>query len=355
MADLVDISASERNQNPYLHIDPGFINYRKCFSTFGHSLVAKFQQGRAHDNDPMAAMLNNHLIVDLVLVACRDANVRTLGELLNSPREGQTFSSAEELAGTRDVYKLSRVRNQVLLPYQRRPKVFLEFGAKHIQNDTGRAEQGSRNKVVVVGQVRSVTDTEILLAPLIMGAPSLVHPKNENLGIPMHKLAFYGLDCYETIPDDIDEFAKMKGINVRNADEWIGCMRERREQTVKDAITGLLGDIAYKDWGGEQCDHFSASIHVAGQRMTAGFVLKGPAGGKNFKPLTPSMLGKHGDQIYRLAQTPARLLIIQHCHEIPPSVRATLQAFAVAAHDPRRFCIIDGKDTYRIMKAYGKL
>jgi hypothetical protein len=64
-------------------------------------------------------------------------------------------------------------------------------------------------------------------------------------------------------------------------------------------------------------------------------------------------LGKKGDQILRLANEPADVLIVQHCHDILPVVRSTLRAFAVQPSRPRRFCCIDGRDTLRLLKAYG--
>src|ERR1700679_2425086 len=98
-----ELSRAIRNSEPYHHIDPGFINYRKCFSAFGGALLTRFEQHRAKADDPMAALHNNHLIVDLVLDACRQAHVVSLGELLRKPIEGETFCSTEELAGTEDV------------------------------------------------------------------------------------------------------------------------------------------------------------------------------------------------------------------------------------------------------------
>jgi hypothetical protein len=355
MPNLAEFSPAERNQNPYHHIDPGFINFRQCFSAFGSSLLTAFERLRAPSGDSMATLHDNHVMVDLALAACREHQVRTLGEVLHDPKEGQLFASTEDLAGTKDVYKLARVRNRVLLPYQKLPRVVLEFGTEHILNDTGRLEQSSKHRVTIIGQVRSNSGTEIILAPLIMGAPSLEHPTNLKIGIPMPELAFHGWDWYETLPEDIDEFAKMKDVAVSTADEWVECMRQVKEETVKIAIAGLLGDNIQKDWGGEECDHFSADVHLCGARVTAAFALKGPAGGKKFKPMTPAMLGKHGDQIYRLAQTPARLLVVQHCHDVRPSVRDTLRSFAVRPSDPRRYCVVDGKTTYRLLKAYGKL
>jgi len=63
-------------------------------------------------------------------------------------------------------------------------------------------------------------------------------------------------------------------------------------------------------------------------------------------------LGKNNDQIVRLAQEPAEILIVQHCHEIKPAVRSTLRAFAVRPFGSRRYCLIDGKDSLRFLLAY---
>jgi hypothetical protein len=66
-------------------------------------------------------------------------------------------------------------------------------------------------------------------------------------------------------------------------------------------------------------------------------------------------LGKNNDQIYRLSQEPANVLFVQHCHDILPAVRATLRAFAVQPGKPRRYCLIDGRDSLRLLRAYGML
>jgi hypothetical protein len=107
-----------------------------------------------------------------------------------------------------------------------------------------------------------------------------------------------------------------------------------------------------KDWGGEQADHYSAHLHLDGRPTTAGFLFKGPA---RFRPMGLNSLGKNNDQIYRLAQLPANLLVVQHCHEILPPVRATLRAFAVQPGNPRRYCLMDGRDSLRLLRAYNKL
>ncbi len=70
--------------------------------------------------------------------------------------------------------------------------------------------------------------------------------------------------------------------------------------------------------------------------------------------MTMADLGKNGDQINRLFAEPAELLVLQHCHEITPPVRGTMRAFAEQMGNPRLFCLINGYDTLRLLKAYGK-
>jgi hypothetical protein len=71
--------------------------------------------------------------------------------------------------------------------------------------------------------------------------------------------------------------------------------------------------------------------------------------------MTIAMLGKNGDQIERLARTSAELLVVQHCHEIRPEVFSMLRSVASNFRDIRRYMLIDGYDTYRILAAYGHL
>lgn len=71
--------------------------------------------------------------------------------------------------------------------------------------------------------------------------------------------------------------------------------------------------------------------------------------------MTLNSLGKNNDQIVRLASSPAEVLVVQHCHDITPPVRDTLRAFAVQPSRPRRYCLMDGRDSLRLLKAYDKL
>lgn len=67
-------------------------------------------------------------------------------------------------------------------------------------------------------------------------------------------------------------------------------------------------------------------------------------------------MGKRADQIYRLTRTDADIYVVQHSHLIGDSVRTTLRALTIyPGGKKKKYCVIDGPATYRILKAYGKL
>jgi hypothetical protein len=205
-------------------------------------------------------------------------------------------------------------------------------------------------KECMVAGIQRIDGNTVIAHPLVIGAPSFDHPLNEGLGL--EQLVWYGWSWYEIYPEDIDEFSRIKEIPSPEPAEWQRVMGTFPEADVKAALCSLLSDDPKKDWGGELNDHFASLVHLSGERVSAAFLLKGPA---RFEEMLPRHLGKNADQIYRLAMSPSDLLIVQHSHNIGEAVRATLRAFAVNPASPRRYCCIDGRDTYRLLKAYGKL
>jgi hypothetical protein len=66
-------------------------------------------------------------------------------------------------------------------------------------------------------------------------------------------------------------------------------------------------------------------------------------------------MGKNGDQIQRLMQSPAEVFLVQYGGQIDPAVVTQMQQFAVArslAGTPVYYGIIDGADSLRLAKAY---
>ncbi|MCK4664861.1 MAG: hypothetical protein KAT68_18465, partial [Bacteroidales bacterium] len=150
---------------------------------------------------------------------------------------------------------------------------------------------------------------------------------------------------------DIKEFERFNSVKVDNVAEWISYMRNTPEQTIKENFCKILGDIPKKDWAGELNDHFTTCIEYLDIKYEAVFLLKGPSGKNKFREMKIKDLGKNADQIVKLSKTNAGIMILQHCHEIGENVRETMEAFAVMKE--KKYCIIDGRDSFRLFKAYG--
>lgn len=152
----------------------------------------------------------------------------------------------------------------------------------------------------------------LIFEPLLMGAPWLSSKTDVD---PFPGPEWYGHAFFENFIDDVDDFSAVRDVPIPS--DFL-VMRDISEAAFKQCLTEILGDTARSDWCGEMSDHFAAHLHLCGRRTTAAFLLKGPT---NFTPMGLNHLGKNNDQIYRLAQTPAGLLMVQHCHEIQEPVR----------------------------------
>lgn len=346
---LDEFTPAQRAKNPRHHIDLGFINHRRIFSTFGTKFHAFFEDKRNKGDDHFTRLWNDHQLTSYVLDICNVKKTRTLSETLQNPRIGDLCCSTEGFLPCPEIYEQDRVTSTLRLPFDTDWIVQVNFSTKFICSDTGRMILAEGGKETIVAGIQSIDGSTITLHPLIIGAPSFDHPLNNELGLD---LLWYGWEWYELHPEDIDEFSRLKEVPIPEPEEWQAIMQAMSESSVKKAFCELLNDSPKKDWGGELNDHFASTMHLSGKRITGAFLLKGPA---RFEEMLPRHLGKNADQIFRLSSSPADLLVVQHAHEIGEAVRATLRAFAVNPSSPRHYCCIDGRDTYRILKAYGKL
>ncbi len=64
------------------HIDPGFINHRKCISIFGDALVNAYHFHAGSSNDWLDKWKNNHIFVNLIMRFCKYEEIKTLPEVL---------------------------------------------------------------------------------------------------------------------------------------------------------------------------------------------------------------------------------------------------------------------------------
>lgn len=125
------------------------------------------------------------------------------------------------------------------------------------------------------------------------------------------------------------------------------------EASVKDALAEILGEpFVLCDWGGERSDLYTSRLFIDGTPVSSAWLLKGPSFDR---PMTIAALGKQGDQIDRLYSEPAELLVLQHCHQVRTEVVNMMETYAWDMRRLRRFMILDGSDTARILRACDKL
>ncbi len=93
--------------------------------------------------------------------------------------------------------------------------------------------------------------------------------------------------------DDIDSFMKVRKIPPAEVKTLVPLTLS--EADIKNYMAEIIGEpFVPKDWGGETADLFSTNLRFQGQRVSSGFLLKGPAVKGS---LTIAKLGKNGDQI----------------------------------------------------------
>ncbi len=200
---------------------------------------------------------------------------------------------------------------------------------------------GHVGSIFVLGSIQSVSPSTIEAAPIFIGRRV---DRRSGITFPITWTAS------EITIDQIDSFSKVREEQPATS---FASMRDISEEDVKNAIRSITGEpFEQKDWGGETSDLFTTRLVVEAQRIATAFVFKGPA---RWGTMTLAHLGKNGDQICRLASEPADLLVVQHCCQVHNGVRLMLRAFCnQVGANRRRFCIIDGCDSVRLLRAYGK-
>jgi hypothetical protein len=225
-------------------------------------------------------------------------------------------------------------------------KLSFRFHPEHLTSNSSRSELRGQRRVLILGVATEVNGGLIEAIPWVMAdpLPQLFKPHSLVAGRWSNRL--------EVHVDSIDSFSLVRNVRVRRMPEELKPLQNISEQNVKQAFGEIINEPNVpRDWGGEQSDLFSTQVTLGGERISSAFAFKGPA---KFHPMTMADLGKNGDQINRLFGEPANLLVLQHCHQISSPVRDTMRAFAQQMGNPRLFCLIDGYDTLRVLKAYGK-
>ena len=129
-------------------------------------------------------------------------------------------------------------------------QVTIAYHTRHLVSETGKmvlaagVGEGHVNSIVGLLHDRGAA---YVIEPMLIGAPWFDHPRN---GEDSETLMWHGQDFGEILPEDIEQFSKMKEVEIEQLEDWVTVMRSLSEEQVKNSITRLLREQSKRDWGG---------------------------------------------------------------------------------------------------------
>ena len=154
-------------------------------------------------------------------------------------------------------------------------------------------------------------------------------------------------DVAHVWPQQVDQF---EGVDFdRGEKSDLKLMRNVGEEAVKHWFAEILGQSEVpKDWGGGAVRPLDPVLDCRGHPDARSIHFKGPAA---FHP-ADRRPRQEGDQIQRLAESPADLLVVQHCHTITSRVEHMLRTYATSPRNVRKYMLLDGYATAAILKHF---
>jgi hypothetical protein len=325
-------------------IDPGFVHFRRIQTVVaGPVMVSIDGESGALPALPEGLKLTRlrQIYTSNLLRWCRATKVPSLAARIGSNEPGVCLS-VEELASCKNVREVARAVSVRVDPTCDR-RVELRYSTEHLTSETARTQLEEGDVFAVVGTVTKMDTDLVVVEPMVIGSPWPIAESPEILP----GLEWY-VDEWSRIPmEAIDQFAKAASEPLPSDSEP---MKDVTERAFKQCLAELLGDTVPNDWGGETSDYFTSHMSIDGRSYTAAFLLKGPA---RFSPMETSHLGKNQDQLLRLTEEPAEILVLQHCHEVTSGVRKLVRMLSLQPTRSRRYCVMDGRDSLRLLRAYG--
>ena len=281
--------------------------------------------------EPLGVLLaNNKLTTESLFTHHSDYYFVGLGKVGEARAQGKTVKPAKAYSKLED--------------WQTGAKVTFDFHDEHLTSTSSLSVLKGHTRVFVLGLATDIKGTTIKSIPYVIA--NIVDPLS-----PLPGFAGPWWNHLEVSVEQIDTFSAIRKTEVQSQ-QSLKKLKNIPERKVKTAFAEIIGEPNIpKDWGGESSDLFTSRLMIENQRISTAFLLKGPS---RFHSMTPADLGKNGDQIGRLFDEPADFLVLQHCHEVGNAVRRQMRAYAQQMGNPRKFCIIDGYDTLRILTAYNK-
>ena len=171
-----------------------------------------------------------------------------------------------------------------------------------------------------------------------------INLNNLQLKIKLPSKSFLPKTQYLSI-EEMEQFKKIR--KIKDSGE-----RNYYEKDVKNKFKKIINEKRkFSDWGGEKNDLFSTMARINKKRTPIALAFKGK-GTRGI--LVPKKMGKNGDQIQRLFQSPAEVFFIQYIGQIDQSVLEQMEAFAqiTSLYKNKKiyYGLINGEDTNKIMQ-----
>ncbi|MEH2036393.1 hypothetical protein [Nostoc sp.] len=326
-----------------LRVDPGFVHHRKIEAILGKIGIEIINQQIVsiplQTPDWRKEVLIDQVYSRITLDFCRVNEIKTLQQLLIDEC-GQLFCSIVNILPCETIYNSNRAILECKSIEDIDYKVEFHISSNKVRSETLKSGLHRGGEFAIVAQYHTREGNTLIFHPLLIGYPYLADSETGEL-LWKEYTNFYQLHL-----EDFQEFEIVKKYPLPDSTEE---MRHISERTFKKCLGKILAESTPKDWGGESSDFFTSHLHVREVRLSAAFILKGPA---KYSPMTLSHLGKNSDQIVRLSKEPVDVLIVQHCYTILPVVIETLKVFATQPSNPRHYCVIDGRESLRMLKAF---
>ncbi|MGN9811477.1 hypothetical protein ACTMSW_19235 [Micromonospora sp. BQ11] len=328
-------------------LEPYFLHQDQVQSLLGEHRTESARARAARRSDPEAAL-------PYVLAAelAQALSSLGIGELARHVLERDL--RAGQVVGTELQFEFQRDRDRdapgfkpasftAVLDAGEPMRVTGTFNAVRIASSSAAGSLAGNRRVYLIGTVTNLSAEQVELRPVFIGIRSFVDDELP-AGVSAPRARVY--------PSDIGQFSGIDFASPFAEAEGEAVLRVP-EDTVKRAFAELLGEpYVPKDWGGERSDLYTSRVFARGRQLSAAWLFKGPGFPR---AMDVKALGKNGDQIDRLFTEPAELLVLQHCHQIKPSVVGMMDAYAHDVRHPRFYMIIDGADTGRILRSLGLL
>ncbi|MGW2100004.1 hypothetical protein ACWCPX_20235 [Streptomyces olivaceoviridis] len=328
-------------------LEPYYLHQDQVQSLLGEQRTESARARAARRSEPEAAL--PYVLATELAEALSSLGVGELARcvLEQDLRTGQVVGAELEFAFQRsrdhDAPGFKPVSFTAVLDAGEPVRVTGTFNSARTASSSATGSLAGNRRAYLIGTVTNLGAGQIEVRPVFIGIRSFVDDD------PAAGGSVPGARVY---PSDISQFSGIDFASPITEAEGEAVLRVP-EDVVKRAFAQLIGEsYVPKDWGGERSDLYTSRVFVRGRQVSAAWLFKGPG---YPRAMDVRALGKNGDQIDRLFTEPAELLVLQHCHQIKPSVVGMMDAYAHDARRSRSYMIIDGADTGRILRSLGLL